>query len=62
MNRQMTLKGASAKAQGEGGVLVRLSLEAITSADMARDILMEVGEMLDQEVTCEIEAVQMKLK
>jgi len=62
MNRQMTLKGASAKAQPEGNVLVRLSMEVITSADMARDILMEAGELLDQEVNCEIKANQSKIE
>ena len=61
MNRRMILKAASAKAQMEGKVLVHLSLEIMTSADMARDIIMEAGEMLDQEIECKIELVQGKM-
>ena len=61
MNRKMTLTGASAKAEGQGKVQVKISLEVETSADMARDIILEAGEILDQEVDCKIEAIQAKM-
>ena len=58
MKRNMVFKGVVAKGLPEGNVRVNIGLEAQVSPDMARDILLEVGDMLDKEVSCEIELVQ----
>ncbi len=61
MQRSMVLKSASAKAQPEGAIIVRIGLECSVSRDMALDILNDLGEMLDKGVSVDVQLIQNKL-